>query len=104
MPRKRSCDHRCSLFGGGKNLCPGRAFAIGESLGLISALALGFEIEGAEVPEVTAPTPGGAMRRPVWGTVDPSVKIRRRSGYEDVTWSFKLRSSDAWQNNGQVGR
>ncbi|KAK0646535.1 cytochrome P450 [Cercophora newfieldiana] len=83
---------RSSLFpfGGGRNLCPGRAFAISESLGLMSALALGFEIDGAKVPDVTAPTPGGAMRRPVWGSVDPSIRIRRRSGFEDVSWSFKL--------------
>lgn len=83
---------RSSLFpfGGGRNLCPGRAFAISESLGLMAALAAGFDVEGVKVPAVTAPTPGGAMRKPVWGSVDSSIKIRRRNGWEDVTWSFKL--------------
>ncbi|KAK0623481.1 cytochrome P450 [Immersiella caudata] len=88
---------RASLFpfGGGRNLCPGRSFAISESLGLMSALAQGFDIEGVKVPGVTAPTPGGAMRRPVWGSVDPAVRIRRRSGFEDVLWTFKLEKTES---------
>ncbi|KAK4456224.1 cytochrome P450 [Podospora aff. communis PSN243] len=87
---------RSSLFpfGGGRNLCPGRSFAISESLGLMSALAQGFEIEGVKVPDVAGPTPGGAMRTPAWATGDPAVTIRRRVGFEDLMWSFKLEKTE----------
>ena len=79
-------------FGGGKNLCPGRMFAISQSLGLIALLALGFDIEGAQVPEVQPPFTGGAMRRPKWTSASPAIRLRRRKGWEDVTWGFKLGS------------
>jgi cytochrome P450 len=75
-------------FGGGRNLCPGRGFALAENLGLISALALGYEIEGASVPGDVNAYMGTAMRRPVWGDKNPGVRIKRRAGWEDVTWKF----------------
>jgi len=80
-------------FGGGRNLCPGRAFAISEALGLVAVLAAGFDLEGVRVPDkVTAARMGAAMRRPEWGPEKDasSMGIRRRVGYEDVVWGFKF--------------
>lgn len=77
-------------FGGGKYLCPGRHFAMAESLGYVAALALGFEVEGAEVARAQNPYPGGAMRQPVKKGVDMSCRIARRKGWEDVEWRFDI--------------
>ncbi|KAK3935473.1 cytochrome P450 [Diplogelasinospora grovesii] len=77
-------------FGGGKHLCPGRSFALAENLGLTSALALGYDLEGVQVPGCDPPYMGTAVRRPAWekqGT-SSSIRISRRKGWEDVTWSF----------------
>lgn len=75
-------------FGGGKNLCPGRKFALTENLGFISALSLGFEVDGAKVPRAESPYMGSAIRRPAWDGMDPSLRIRRREGWEDVVWAY----------------
>jgi cytochrome P450 len=75
-------------FGGGRNLCPGRMFALAENLGFISTVALGFDVEGVKVPSSSDPYLGTAMRRPDYAGLDPSVRIKRRAGWEDVTWSF----------------
>ncbi|KAK5664333.1 hypothetical protein OQA88_554 [Cercophora sp. LCS_1] len=85
---------RSSLFpfGGGRNLCPGQKFAISESLGMLAVLAMGFDIDGVQVPEVAPPLLANAMRKPVLESVDTSINLSRRKGYEDVTWSFKLDS------------
>ena len=75
-------------FGGGKHLCPGRNFALVEQLGLVSALILGFTLEGVRVPRVV-PTPMVSSTRPSsWDGIDSAVKVRRRIGWEDVTWDF----------------
>jgi cytochrome P450 len=76
-------------FGGERHLCPGRNFALAEMLGLVGALALGFEVMGARPPDATDAYLGTAMRRPKWGDQDPSVRVTRREGWADVTWSFK---------------
>ena len=73
-------------FGGGKHLCPGRNFAKVESLGLVCALAVGFELSGVKVPRAGEAYLGTAMRRPVVG--DDTLEIGRRSGWEGVTWRF----------------
>jgi cytochrome P450 len=75
-------------FGGGRNLCPGRNFALAEQLALVSALALGFEVEGVQVPRIMKTPVGNSMRPPSWEGLDRSVRIRRRTGWEDVTWDF----------------
>jgi hypothetical protein len=82
-------------FGGGKHLCPGRNFAQAESLGLVAALALGFEVDGAKPPASTRPYLGTAMRRPDWRGQDPSVKLTRRPGWDRVAWSFKCGEGSA---------
>lgn len=76
-------------FGGGRNLCPGRNFAQAENLGLVSAVALGFDVEGMEVPGATNAYMGTAVKRPEWGDVGPPIQLKRRPGWEDVTWEFK---------------
>lgn len=75
-------------FGGGKTLCPGRYFAQAENLGLVAAVALGFEVEGAAAPKGGVAYMGTAMKRPEddWS---PGVRLRRREGWENVTWEFK---------------
>ncbi|KAH6684949.1 cytochrome P450 [Plectosphaerella plurivora] len=75
-------------FGGGKHLCPGRNFALAENLGFLAALAVAFDVEGAWVPESDDPYMGTATRRPIWGDGDKGLRLRRRPGWEDVTWNF----------------
>jgi len=75
-------------FGGGRNLCPGRKFALAEQLALVGAVALGFEVEGVQVPRIVKTPLGNATRPASWEGLDPSVKIWRRTGWEDVTWDF----------------
>ncbi|KAH6687154.1 cytochrome P450 [Plectosphaerella plurivora] len=75
-------------FGGGKHLCPGRHFALVENLGFVAMLAAGFDIEGVLVPDSKDPIMGIGSRRPVWGTANRSIRVRRRQGWKGVTWSF----------------
>lgn len=77
-------------FGGGKNLCPGRNFALAENLAFVGATALGFNVEGVTVPGMLAPALGAAMRTADWEGRDPSLTIRRRKGWEDVVWDFDV--------------
>ncbi|KAH7312697.1 cytochrome P450 [Stachybotrys elegans] len=72
-------------FGGGKHLCPGRRFAMSEVLGLIGAVALGFDVKGLILPESRDPPVGHAPRVAV---LHPGFKLSRRKGWEDVTFEF----------------
>ncbi|KAH7118626.1 cytochrome P450 [Dactylonectria estremocensis] len=76
-------------FGGGKHLCPGRKFALTEILGFVGVVALGFEVEGLSLPESTDPIFGSAPRQAVWNGKDPGFELKRRLGWEDVTWTIK---------------
>lgn len=75
-------------FGGGKHLCPGRNFALAENLGFIGVLALGFDVEGVQVPKSEDPTMGLGARKPVWASENRGCRIERRKGWEDITWRF----------------
>ncbi|KAF4997082.1 hypothetical protein FDECE_12193 [Fusarium decemcellulare] len=75
-------------FGGGKHLCPGRQFAMAESLGFVGVLAAGFEVEGVALPDSEDPPIGLGTRKPVYGSKSRGAKITRRVGWEDVTWRF----------------
>jgi cytochrome P450 len=75
-------------FGGGKNLCPGRKFAQTEVLGYVGVVALGFEVEGLKLPRWKDAGVGAGPRVPDWGSVDAGVRLKRKKGWEDVTWSF----------------
>ncbi|KAM0273895.1 hypothetical protein ACHAQH_008157 [Verticillium albo-atrum] len=66
-------------FGGGRNLCPGRSFALAENLGFVLALALGFEVEGVQVPESETPAMGTA-RGDRFG--DPRIEVSQSVGGE----------------------
>lgn len=78
-------------FGGGRHLCPGRFWAQAENLGVVAAVALGFEVQGAKVPESTVAYFTTAMKRPV-GDRGPGIRITRRTGWEDTTWAYKCTS------------
>ncbi|KAK1751623.1 cytochrome P450 [Echria macrotheca] len=90
--QERAQNRSMFPFGGGRNLCPGKAFAISESLALVAVLAVGFELDGVRLPASTPPLVSAAMRRPYFGKGDWGFKLSRRRGWEDVTWSFKLDS------------
>ncbi|KAL2024713.1 hypothetical protein VTK56DRAFT_6914 [Thermocarpiscus australiensis] len=78
-------------FGGGRHLCPGRMFAVTELFATVGALALAFDIEGVTMPAAGTPYAATAMRRPLWGPGEkPSVRIRRRRGWEEVQLTFAL--------------
>ncbi|RKL04783.1 hypothetical protein BFJ71_g3564 [Fusarium oxysporum] len=76
-------------FGGGKHLCPGRKFAFTEILGFVGVVALSFEAEGLSLPKSRDPGVGVGPRMPDWGGFDPGFRLRRREGWEDVTWVFQ---------------
>lgn len=88
-------------FGGGKHLCPGRNLAKAEILGLVVALALGFEMEDAAsgargrpltVPEIEAARLGQGVGKPVGLKRGRglAVRFRVREGWENVRWRFVL--------------
>ncbi|KAL5427134.1 hypothetical protein PMIN06_012908 [Paraphaeosphaeria minitans] len=79
-------------FGGGKELCPGRYFAITELLGTMAVLILGYNITAVD---------GGPLEQPMFGPskmtassarphsdADLRVRIRRRENWEEVIWAF----------------
>ncbi|UZP37012.1 hypothetical protein NXS19_004828 [Fusarium pseudograminearum] len=75
-------------FGGGKHLCPGRKFAYTELLGLVGVIALGFEVKGLELPESKYAGVGIGGKMPDWENMEKGFGLRRREGWEDVTWVF----------------
>ncbi|UQC81080.1 prostacyclin synthase [Colletotrichum lupini] len=76
-------------FGGGKHLCPGRNFAFAELLGAVACLAVGFELEGVQVPDHEMPFSTSGLRSPIYGSKSSKATLSRRAGWEDVEWRFK---------------
>ncbi|KAF4954520.1 hypothetical protein FSARC_12133 [Fusarium sarcochroum] len=76
-------------FGGGRHLCPGRKFAVAEILGLVGVITLGFEVEGLNLPDSTDAGVGVGLRPAHWGSQDRGFSLKRREGWEDVTWIFE---------------
>ncbi|TID04951.1 25-hydroxycholesterol 7-alpha-hydroxylase [Colletotrichum higginsianum] len=76
-------------FGGGKHLCPGRNFAFAELLGCLAVLAVGFELEGVEVPDHAMLFSTSGLRSPIYGNKSSKATLRRRAGWEDVEWRYK---------------
>ncbi|KAF6798866.1 prostacyclin synthase, partial [Colletotrichum musicola] len=76
-------------FGGGKHLCPGRNFAFSELLGCLAVLAVGFEIEGVQVPGHAMLFEHSGLRSPLYGTKPKKATLKRRQGWEDVEWRYK---------------
>ncbi|KAI7014160.1 hypothetical protein KC355_g4794 [Hortaea werneckii] len=83
-------------FGGGSSICPGRHFAWMEMLAFAALLIAGFDIEDAG-------SDGGAVAVPPFRkekmfiaqglrklAVDPKVVIKRRKGFEDVSWKLEV--------------
>ncbi|KAF2745642.1 cytochrome P450 [Sporormia fimetaria CBS 119925] len=77
-------------FGAGKHMCPGRHFAFAEHLGFMTALLLGYEIEGLKKENVRPDIIrlGEAISKPALGGQGGHVVLRRRKGWEDVQWKF----------------
>lgn len=77
-------------FGGGSHLCPGKNFAFAETLGLISVMVLGYEVEGLRTDQVKMGPRvlASAMPKPTADGDGGAVTIRRRRGWEDLQWSF----------------
>ncbi|KAK0714087.1 cytochrome P450 [Lasiosphaeria miniovina] len=76
-------------FGGGKHLCPGRHFAFVENLATMTALALGFELDGLDAVRLDmAESKRGETAKPVPGMAGGPVVLRRRKGWEHVVWEF----------------
>ncbi|KAF4332089.1 7-alpha-hydroxycholest-4-en-3-one 12-alpha-hydroxylase [Fusarium beomiforme] len=76
-------------FGGGKHLCPGRKFASTEILGFVGVVAASFGVENLSLPKSKDPAVGAGPRMPDWGDMSSGFKLRRREGWEDVTWVFE---------------
>jgi cytochrome P450 len=85
-------------FGGGIHLCPGRHFAFAETLGTIAVLTVGYEIttkDGGLLPKPASQEWKGikfaeAVAKPYGRLASMGARIRRRQGFEDVIWSFKV--------------
>ncbi|KAI7307017.1 hypothetical protein KC315_g13951 [Hortaea werneckii] len=83
-------------FGGGRSICPGRHFAWMEMLAFAALIIAGFDIEDAGSGGGAVAVPpfqkekmfiAQGLRKPA---VDPKVVIRRRRGFEDVSWKLEL--------------
>ncbi|KAI7222027.1 hypothetical protein KC333_g1372 [Hortaea werneckii] len=82
-------------FGGGSSICPGRHFAWMEMLAFAALLIAGFDIIDAASGDAVAVPPfrkekmfiAQGLRKP---GVDPKVVIRRRRGFENVSWKLEL--------------
>ena len=77
-------------FGGGNVICPGRHFAQSELMATAAVLALGFDIQSAESGVLEVPDKDDmriplSVMKPVY---DPQVRIRRRKGWEDISWQI----------------
>ncbi|KAF2275228.1 cytochrome P450 [Westerdykella ornata] len=77
-------------FGGGKHMCPGRHFAWAEISGFVTALLLGYEIEGLKEENVRMADAkmGEAIAKPDIGGEGGSVGLGRGEGWEGVVWRF----------------
>lgn len=79
-------------FGGGRHLCPGRAFALGEIMSVVATLLVGFEIEatGIGFNDVKAGVPklGASTLKPYKNGEGTGFKMRRREGWEGVRWRY----------------
>ncbi|KAL0940458.1 prostacyclin synthase [Colletotrichum truncatum] len=75
-------------FGGGKHLCPGRNFAFSELLGCLAVMAVGFELEGAEIPGHAMLYEHSGLRSPIYGKKSSKATLKRRQGWEDVEWRY----------------
>ncbi|KAG9230466.1 cytochrome P450 [Amylocarpus encephaloides] len=82
-------------FGGGKHLCPGRNFAFAEILGTVAIMVLGFEVRGVDgevlkVPVMGRSGVGEGIAKPGEDGVKMSAVLKRRKGWEGVTWGFAV--------------
>jgi cytochrome P450 len=82
-------------FGGGKHLCPGRNFAYAEILGVAASFVLAFDIttpEGKMLtrPEMISPSLIAGALKPVGLGEDLPVVMKRRAGYENTTFDFRV--------------
>lgn len=83
-------------FGGGFHLCPGRNFAMTETLGYVAALLLWFEVQpiagaGApwELPDMLLGSPAEAVAKPTRNGEGFGVRIRKKVGWEDCRVAFE---------------
>jgi cytochrome P450 len=96
-------------FGGGKHLCPGRNFAFAENLGFMISLIVGFDTSplDGDWSKFKPPTPAqcpvtGAVSKPVANGKGFGMKLTRREGWENVTWSFVSGKLDAAYGGGET--
>jgi cytochrome P450 len=76
-------------FGGGKHYCPGRHFAFAENMAVMTALLLGFELEGLDGDRLKMENSKmGQAAKPLPGWHGGPCVIRRREGWEHVEWRF----------------
>jgi len=82
-------------FGSGRHICPGRHLAQSEILGLILILCLGYDMWSADgqemairIPTMSTPMLGSAVGEPAAHEDLVGIKIRRRCGWDRVSWKF----------------
>jgi cytochrome P450 len=84
-------------FGGGVHLCPGRHFASGEILGSVAVMIMGYDITTKDGKTLPAPVAedwktikfAEAVAKPLSRLTSIGARVRRRQGFEDVTWKFE---------------
>lgn len=88
MKEKRSQNNAYIPYGGGVHLCPGRHLAHAEILAVAGLMAAALDFELHDGGKITVPADAAAS-----GSKKPAVpiimRIRKRVGWEDVTWSVK---------------
>lgn len=88
-------------FGGGKHLCPGRNFAFAEILGAAASLILAFDMSSdgngapVQLAKMANTTIMGGASKPEKQGEGMGLVIKRRPGWEDVTFEFEVVGSQA---------
>ena len=73
-------------------ICPGRHFAQSELMTLAALLTIGFDVTEADGTTLILPEKDDmriplSVMKPVY---DPTVRIQRRPGWENISWEIGL--------------
>jgi cytochrome P450 len=82
-------------FGGGHHLCPGRNFAFVEIMAVVMTLILGYDVDSPDgkpwkIPKWADWSLVDSINKPSNDGTGLGVVMSKKSGWEDVTWKYKM--------------
>ncbi|KAK3322713.1 cytochrome P450 [Apodospora peruviana] len=82
-------------FGGGMHLCPGRNFAVAEMMSVVTTMLLGFDVSPLGRSDWKLPVKSNgslidAVTKPAGNGKGFGIRVRRRPGWEGVSWNYEL--------------